>query len=280
MVGIDPASDGLQRAREMGIKTTAGGVDGLLPHVEADDIRIAFDATSRLRARRELAASSTSSAWSDDRPHAGGHRPVLRAAGQPARTSCASARDERQHGHLRRPGHDPDGGRRVPGAAGGLRRDRRHRGQSSSAGPGTRRNIDEFTRTTAGAVEKIGGADSGQGDHHPQPRRAAADHARHHPLPDRGRARPRRPSPRSVHGHDRRGAAVRARLHADERAGVRRQRACRSSSRSKASATTCPKYAGNLDIMTAAAAAARRRCSPRRCSAGGTSCNCAVPLQH
>ena len=46
MVGVDPASDGLARAREFGLKTTDKGVDGLLPHVAADDIRIAFDATS------------------------------------------------------------------------------------------------------------------------------------------------------------------------------------------------------------------------------------------
>ena len=46
MVGIDPNSDGLKLAREMGIKTTADGVDGLLPHVKADGIQIAFDATS------------------------------------------------------------------------------------------------------------------------------------------------------------------------------------------------------------------------------------------
>ncbi|MEJ6656766.1 MAG: acetaldehyde dehydrogenase (acetylating), partial [Pseudomonas sp.] len=46
MVGIDPTSEGLKRAQEMGIKTTSDGVDGLLPHVREDDIRIAFDATS------------------------------------------------------------------------------------------------------------------------------------------------------------------------------------------------------------------------------------------
>ena len=46
MVGIDPESDGLKRAREMGIKTTADGVDGLLPFVKEDGIQIAFDATS------------------------------------------------------------------------------------------------------------------------------------------------------------------------------------------------------------------------------------------
>ena len=46
MVGIDPTSEGLARAEKMGLKTTAEGVDGLLPHVIADDIKIAFDATS------------------------------------------------------------------------------------------------------------------------------------------------------------------------------------------------------------------------------------------
>ena len=46
MVGIDPTSDGLKKARELGLKTTAEGVDGLLPHVLEDNIQIAFDATS------------------------------------------------------------------------------------------------------------------------------------------------------------------------------------------------------------------------------------------
>ena len=46
MVGIDPRSEGLALAKKHGLKTTAKGVDGLLPHVKADDIRIAFDATS------------------------------------------------------------------------------------------------------------------------------------------------------------------------------------------------------------------------------------------
>lgn len=46
MVGIDPDSEGLKRAAELGLKTTADGVDGLLPHVLADGVQIAFDATS------------------------------------------------------------------------------------------------------------------------------------------------------------------------------------------------------------------------------------------
>lgn len=46
MVGIDPDSDGLARARSHGIKTTHEGVDGLIAHMREDNIRIAFDATS------------------------------------------------------------------------------------------------------------------------------------------------------------------------------------------------------------------------------------------
>ncbi len=46
MVGIDPSSDGLKRAREMGIKTTDQGVDGLVPHMKQYGVQIVFDATS------------------------------------------------------------------------------------------------------------------------------------------------------------------------------------------------------------------------------------------
>src|SRR5262245_29926107 len=46
MVGIDAASDGLAKARDHGLRTTADGVDGLLPHVATDCVQIAFDATS------------------------------------------------------------------------------------------------------------------------------------------------------------------------------------------------------------------------------------------
>ena len=46
MVGIDADSDGLKRARDLGVKTTHEGVDGLIKHLEEDNIEIAFDATS------------------------------------------------------------------------------------------------------------------------------------------------------------------------------------------------------------------------------------------
>jgi len=46
MVGIDPESDGLARAKRMGVATTYKGVDGLLKMPEWNDIKIVFDATS------------------------------------------------------------------------------------------------------------------------------------------------------------------------------------------------------------------------------------------
>lgn len=46
MVGIEAESEGLARARELGLKTTSDGIDALLPHIEEDGIKIAFDATS------------------------------------------------------------------------------------------------------------------------------------------------------------------------------------------------------------------------------------------
>ena len=46
MVGIDPASDGLARAKRMGFATTSEGIKGLTEMPEWDDIKIIFDATS------------------------------------------------------------------------------------------------------------------------------------------------------------------------------------------------------------------------------------------
>jgi acetaldehyde/propanal dehydrogenase len=45
MVGVED-SPGIQRAKGFGMKTTTDGVDGLVPHIKADNIQIAFDATS------------------------------------------------------------------------------------------------------------------------------------------------------------------------------------------------------------------------------------------
>ena len=46
MVGIDENSDGLARARRMGVATTHEGVEGLVKMPEFADIDVVFDATS------------------------------------------------------------------------------------------------------------------------------------------------------------------------------------------------------------------------------------------
>ena len=46
MVGVEAESPGLKRAKEMGLKTTFDGVDGMLPSMKADGVQICFDATS------------------------------------------------------------------------------------------------------------------------------------------------------------------------------------------------------------------------------------------
>ncbi len=46
MVGIDPESEGLKRAAGMGLKITSSGIASLVPHIQEDRIQIVFDATS------------------------------------------------------------------------------------------------------------------------------------------------------------------------------------------------------------------------------------------
>jgi len=177
MVGIDPESDGLKRAREMGLKTTAEGVDGLLPHVKADGVQIAFDATSAyVHAENSRKLNALGVLMVDLTPAAIG-------------PYCVPPVSLVEHvGQAPSPGRPQDGG----GARGGLFKEMNVNmvtcgGQatipmvaaisrvqpveygeiiatvsSKSAGPGTRKNIDEFTRTTASAVEKVGGAEKGK----------------------------------------------------------------------------------------------------------------------
>ena len=46
LVGIDPESDGLARAKRLGIDAISTGVEGLVEHPRFDEIEIVFDATS------------------------------------------------------------------------------------------------------------------------------------------------------------------------------------------------------------------------------------------
>ena len=159
MVGIDPESDGLKRAREMGLKTTAEGVDGLLPHVLADGVQIAFDATSAyVHAENSRKLNELGVLMIDLTPAAIG-------------PFCVPPVNLLEHvgkGEMNVNMVTCGGQATIPMVAAVSRVQKVVYGEivatvsSKSAGPGTRKNIDEFTRTTAGAVEKVGGAKKGK----------------------------------------------------------------------------------------------------------------------
>lgn len=159
MVGIDPESDGLKRAREMGIKTTAEGVDGLLPFVKEDNVQIAFDATSAyVHAENSVKLNALGVLMIDLTPAAIG-------------PFCVPPVNLSQHvgsGEMNVNMVTCGGQATIPMVAAVSRVQTVSYGEivatvsSRSVGPGTRKNIDEFTRTTAGAVEKVGGAKKGK----------------------------------------------------------------------------------------------------------------------
>lgn len=159
MVGVDPESDGLKRAQELGLKTTSNGVDGLLPFIKEDNIAIVFDATSAYVHKEN----------SDKLTPLG----VLVIDLTPAAIGPYCVPPVNLHEHLGK--GEPNlnmvtcgGQATIPMVYAVSRVQAVDYGEiiatvsSKSAGPGTRKNIDEFTRTTAAAVAKIGGAKEGK----------------------------------------------------------------------------------------------------------------------
>ena len=157
MVGIDPESDGLARAKSLGVPQFSEGIKGLLAAPEFADIRLVFDATSAeahvihweaLRDTGVRVLDLTPAAIGPfcipvvnldehiDAPNlnmvtCGGQAtvPIVAAVNQTAPVSYAEI---------------------VSSIS------------SKSAGPGTRANIDEFTETTATALQVVGGAQRGK----------------------------------------------------------------------------------------------------------------------
>jgi len=174
MVGIDPESDGLKRAREMGLKTTFEGVDGLLPSMREDDIRIVFDATSAYAHAENSRKINAHGALMID---------LTPAAIGPYCIPPVNLKAHTGSGAMNVNMVTCGGQATIPMVAAISRVQSVAYGEivatvaSRSIGPGTRKNIDEFTRTTAAAVEKIGGAGKRQSDYCRQPCRTAAHHA-------------------------------------------------------------------------------------------------------
>lgn len=159
MVGIEVSSDGLARGRKLGVKTTHEGVDGLLPYLEADAIRLAFDATSAY-AHPENSRKLT-------------ERGVRVVDLTPAAIGpyCVPPVNLEEHLGTRAMNVNMvtcGGQATIPIVAAVSRVQSVAYAEivatvsSRSAGPGTRNNIDEFTRTTARGVEKVGGARRGK----------------------------------------------------------------------------------------------------------------------
>ena len=159
MVGVDPQSEGLRRARGHGLKTTDQGIDGLLSHLAADGVELAFDATSaavhaenasKLNARGVMVIDLTPAAIGPFCvPPVNLKEQLGRRVMNVNMVTCG-------------------GQATIPIIAAIARVQPVSYGEivatiaSKSAGPGTRKNIDEFTRTTAAAIEQIGGAKKGK----------------------------------------------------------------------------------------------------------------------
>ncbi|PAQ16147.1 acetaldehyde dehydrogenase (acetylating) [Bacillaceae bacterium SAOS 7] len=155
MVGIDPGSEGLKRARERGYETIDSGIDGLLERPELVDI--VFDATTakahRVHSEKLIALGKK---VVDLTPAAIGPFTVppvnLQAHLSEANVNMVTCGGQATIPIVAAIGQavPVDYAEIVATVA------------SKSAGPGTRANIDEFTRTTSKAIEQVGGAKKGK----------------------------------------------------------------------------------------------------------------------
>ena len=158
MVGIEE-SEGIRRAREFGMKVSTTGVDGLVPYIIEDDIRIAFDATSAyVHADNSKKVNDLGVIMIDLTPAAIGPFCV------PPVNLQQHARQLEMNVNMVTCG----GQATIPIVAAVSQVQSVTYGEiiatvaSKSIGPGTRKNIDEFTRTTAAGIEQVGGAQKGK----------------------------------------------------------------------------------------------------------------------
>jgi len=157
VIGVDPASDGLAKARRWGIETSHDGVDWLFANLGRLGVRIVFEATSA----RIHAANAPRYAEAE----------IVAIDLTPAAVGPAVIPPVNLHAHLSRPNLNMitcGGQATIPIVAAVSRATEVPYAEivstvaSRSAGPGTRANIDEFTETTGHGLESIGGAGRGK----------------------------------------------------------------------------------------------------------------------
>ena len=154
LAGIDPKSEGLARARSMGVETTTEGIG---PVLEKEEIRIVFDATSaRAHTQHAKMLKAVGKTAVDLTPSALGPYVVP--------TANLTEHLDEDNVNLMTCGAQST----VPMSYAVSRITPVQYAEmvstvaSLSAGPGTRQNIDEFTFTTARGLEAIGGARQGK----------------------------------------------------------------------------------------------------------------------
>jgi acetaldehyde dehydrogenase len=157
LAGIDPDSDGLRRAARFGVATTAGGVKGLLDLPGFGDIGVVFDATSAVAHAANAAALAPYDVRVVDLTPAALGPFVVPAVNLDAHRDAREVNMVTCGGQATIPivaavaSVTPVAYAEIVASI-----------SSRSAGPGTRANIDEFTETTARAIETVGGAHRGK----------------------------------------------------------------------------------------------------------------------
>ncbi|HEU0202009.1 MAG TPA: acetaldehyde dehydrogenase (acetylating) [Burkholderiaceae bacterium] len=156
MIGVDPQSDGLARARRLNVATTADGIGGLLKLDVFPRIDIVFDATSAGAHRHHNEVLQ---------PHGVQVIDLTPAALGPYVIPAINLDAE----YATNMNMVTCGGQAtIPIVAAVSQVAKVHYAEivasiaSKSAGPGTRANIDEFTETTRAAIETLGGAERGK----------------------------------------------------------------------------------------------------------------------
>lgn len=155
LVGIDPDSDGLQRASDMGVGTSSAGLAWVSDH--ADEIDVVFEATSAGIHRSHASEYERLGITAIDLTPAKVGPPVVPGVNLD------------QHLDASNVNLITCGGQATTPIVAAVRRTAEvpyaeivSTVASNSAGPGTRANIDEFTKTTSACLEEVGGAGIGK----------------------------------------------------------------------------------------------------------------------